>query len=91
MPAFDRDLFFLLENWYTRSGKSMPETLEELLARMAPSLEVVFGRRGTPPAEVTRIVGEALEVLNRKRRDIENPDAWLLEMVERQLAGGKRR
>jgi hypothetical protein len=63
----------------------MPETLEELLARVSPALEVIFVRHRVPPGRAAEIVDDAIEILERKRKDIENPDQWLLEMVRRRL------
>ena len=69
----------------------MPETLEELRARLTPTLDIVFLRHGTPPARAAEIVADTWKVLARKRKDIENPDTWVLAMVERQLALEARR
>lgn len=65
--------------------RAMPESLEELVTRVTPALEVVFARHRVSAGWAAEIVDDALQILARKRKDIENPDEWLLEMVRRRL------
>jgi hypothetical protein len=64
----------------------MPDSLEELLSRVSPALEIEFARHHVPTARALEIVDEVSRVLVRKRKDLESPDEWLLEMVRRRLA-----
>ena len=63
----------------------MPDSLEELLTCVSLALEIEFARHRVPTARALEIVDEVSRVLVRKRKDLENPDEWLLEMVRRRL------
>ncbi|MEM7480096.1 MAG: hypothetical protein AAF481_02885 [Acidobacteriota bacterium] len=64
----------------------MPEYLEEIFDRLSPALELLFIRYEVPPRRAGEIVEEVLRIFNRKHREIENPEAWILDMVSRRLA-----
>ncbi|MEM7049703.1 MAG: hypothetical protein AAF604_08590 [Acidobacteriota bacterium] len=63
----------------------MPEYLEEIFDRLSPALELLFLRHEVPPQQAGRIVEDVLAIYARKHRDIESPEAWILEMVTQKV------
>lgn len=59
----------------------MPDPIDELLDQLSPALELVFRRHRVPPERAARILEQAVRVFVRKGKDVENPEAWLLDLV----------
>jgi hypothetical protein len=68
----------------------MPDSIYELLDQLAPALEALFRCHQVPSEHVEQILDRVARTHARKAKDVENPEVWLLALVEAQVRRWER-